>query len=151
MDSIVRAVVVYLILLIIFRISGKRTLSQTTTFDLVLALIISESIQQALLSRDSSATHAVLLVIGLVGSDIVLSLLKQKSQFFARLAEGIPAVVLKDGKLQEREMNRERVDEEDIMEAARLRLGLARLDQIAYAVVERSGEISIVPRAEQRL
>ena len=150
MDSIVRAVVVYLILLIIFRISGKRTLSQTTTFDLVLALIISESIQQALLSRDSSVTHAVLLVIGLVGSDIVFSLLKQKSQLFARVAEGIPAVVLKDGKLQEWEMNRERVDEEDIMEAARLRLGLARLDQIAYAVVERSGEISIVPREEQR-
>ena len=55
-------------------------------------------------------------------------------------------VVMKDGQLQHGYMSRERVDEEDILQAARLQLGLARLDQVAYAVVERSGTISIVPR-----
>ena len=53
---------------------------------------------------------------------------------------------MKDGQLQHGYMSRERVDEEDILQAARLQLGLARLDQVAYAVVERSGTISIVPR-----
>ena len=60
MDSVIRGLVVYLVLLIVFRFSGKRTLAQTTTFDLVLLLIISETIQQALLDNDNSMTNGLL-------------------------------------------------------------------------------------------
>src|SRR5688500_20121991 len=82
MDSVLRGLVVYFFLLVVFRISGKRTLSQTTSFDLVLLLIISETTQQSMVDNDHSVTNGFLLIITLVGAAIVLATLKD---FFPRL------------------------------------------------------------------
>ena len=145
MDSVLRGLVVYFFLLVVFRISGKRTLSQTTSFDLVLLLIISETTQQAMVDNDHSITNGFLLIITLVGTSILLATLKQ---FFPRLElllEGQPVIVVDKGKLLHEIMNKARVDEEDILSAARMNHGLERLDQIKYAILERDGEISIVP------
>ena len=76
MDAVLRAGSIYFILLLIFRISGKRTLSQITTFDFVLLLIVGEATQQGLLGDDFSVTNAILLVLTLVGIDVVLSEVK---------------------------------------------------------------------------
>ena len=148
MDSIIRALVVYIMLLIIFRIAGKRALSQNTTFDLVLALVISEAIQQALLDSDPSLTHATLVVIGLVGFDILVSYAAHRSPVIGKLLEGSPVVLIEDGKMHPKYMAKERIAESEIMQSARDKHGLARLDQVAYAVAEQSGDITIVP-AEQ--
>ncbi|HSL72760.1 MAG TPA: YetF domain-containing protein [Longimicrobiales bacterium] len=145
MDSIIRALIVYLMLLIIFRVAGKRALSQTTTFDLVLALVISESIQQALLDNDPSLTHATLVVIGLVGFDILVSYAAHRSSTLRKLLEGSPVVLIEAGRMHPKYMDRERVGESEIMQSARDKHGLARLEQVAYAVVEQSGDITIVP------
>lgn len=149
MDSIIRAVFVYLALLLIFRVAGKRTLSETTTFDLVLTLIISEAVQQALVESDNSLTNAMLLVIGLVGFDILISLAKQKSPLMAKLIEGTPLILIEKDTRHHKYMERERVDESEIMQAARHCHGIERMDQIDYAVVEISGDITIVPRKDQ--
>jgi uncharacterized membrane protein YcaP (DUF421 family) len=148
MDVVLRAVAIYLLLLIIFRIAGKRALSQTTTFDLVLLLIISEAIQPALVRTDSSLTNAFLLVITLVGLDIALSLIKQRSHKVERLLDGVPLVIVEDGKPLQDRMDKARVDQDDVLTAARELQGLARMEQIKYAVLERSGGISIIPRAD---
>ena len=144
MDAITRSVIVYLLLLIIFRIAGKRTLSQITTFDLVLTLIISEAVQQALVDSDNSMTNAFLLVIALVGFDILISLVKERSPFLDRLIEGTPLVLIEKGKLHRKYMQRERISENDIIHAARARFGSRTLDEIRYAVLEEDGEITIV-------
>ena len=146
MDSVLRAAAVYVVLLVVFRIAGKRSLASITTFDLVLTLIISEAIQQALLDNDNSMTNAFLVVFTLVGMNIALSLLKQRSARAETLLDGAPVVIMSDGKLHRDRMDEERVDEADILVAAREKQGLSRLDEIRYAVVEQSGGISIVPR-----
>ena len=148
MESVIRAVVVYLFLLLVFRLSGKRTLSEATSFDLVLLLIISETTQQAMVGNDHSMTNGVILILTLVGTDILLSLLKQWFPAVDKWVDGVPLIVVRDGKLMQDRMNRERVDENDILEAAREQGGLERIDQIRYAVLERSGQISIVPQRE---
>ena len=148
MESVIRAVVVYLFLLLVFRLSGKRTLSETTNFDLVLLLIISETTQQAMVGNDHSMTNGVVLILTLVGADILLSLAKQWSPAVDAWVDGVPLILVRDGKMIHERMNRERVDANDILEAAREQQGLERLDQIRYAVLERSGKISIVPRRE---
>jgi uncharacterized membrane protein YcaP (DUF421 family) len=150
MDSIIRGFIVYTVLLLIFRLSGKRTLAQTTAFDLVLLLIISETIQQALIDNDNSMTNGILLVLTLVGISVVLSLLKQHSHFVERLVDGVPLIILENGKVHQERMDKERVDEEDILEAARKLQGLERLEQIKYAVLERNGDITIVPSQTQK-
>ena len=145
MDSVLRGLLVYFFLLIVFRISGKRTLSQTTSFDLVLLLIISETIQQAMVDNDHSITNGFLLIATLVGTSILLAALKQFFPKLELLLEGQPVIVVNKGKLLRDVMNKTRVDEEDILYAARMNHGLERLDQIKYAILERDGEISIVP------
>ncbi len=148
MDALTRATLVYLFLLVLFRIAGKRTLAEITTFDFVLLLIIAEATQQALLGEDFSVINCFILVATLVLLDIGLSLLKEWSPRFERLIDGLPVVVVKDGELLHDRMKKLRIDEDDILESARRLQGLARLDQVAYAVLEKNGGITVVPKKE---
>ena len=117
MDSVLRGIVVYFVLLIIFRLAGRRTIAQMTPFDLVLVLIISETVQQALVDDDHSMINAALLVLTLVGSAIVMSVLKQKSKTLQRWIDGLPVFAIEKGKVHEDRLNAIRVDEDDIMAA----------------------------------
>ncbi|MDQ3584664.1 MAG: DUF421 domain-containing protein [Acidobacteriota bacterium] len=146
MDAVIRSAAIYLFLLIVFRISGKRSLAQITTFDFVLLLIIGEATQQGLLGQDFSITNAFIVILTLIGIDIGLSLLKQRSQSLEKLMDGVPLIILENGQPLKDRMNKARVDEGDILEAARELQGLERLEQIKYAVLERDGRISIVPK-----
>jgi uncharacterized membrane protein YcaP (DUF421 family) len=150
MDTVLRGLSVYIFLLIIFRISGKRSLGQVTSFDFVLLLIIAETTQQALLGDDYSVTNAFLLIGTLFGVDIGLSLLKQRSAKLDQLLEGAPLVIVEEGKPLKDRMDKVRVDEDDILHAARELQGLERMEQIKYAVLERNGDITVVPKQEYR-
>ncbi|RVG07647.1 DUF421 domain-containing protein [Sinorhizobium meliloti] len=146
MDSVVRGITIYFILLAALRLSGRRTVAQMTTFDFVLLLIIAETTQQALLGDDFSIVNATLLILTLFGVDIVLSYLKQWSPKIALFLDGTATVLIADGKVDDRALRRARVNIEDILVAAREQQGLARLDQIKFAVLEADGGISIIPR-----
>lgn len=148
MDSVLRAAFVYLILLVIMRIAGKRTLAQVTVFDFILLLIIGEATQQALLANDFSVTNAAIVIATLVLLDIALSVLKQRSIRLDRIIDDSPVVIVDDGKPLWDRMNRARIDEQEVLVAARELHGLERLDQIKFAVLERSGGISIVPKGK---
>ena len=146
MDSVIRAAAVYLGLLVLFRLSGNRSIGQITAFDFVLLLIISEAIQQAIVTNDYSMTNAFLIVVTLVGLDIMMSLWKQRSARFEKILDGVPVLLIENGKIRSDVMKKERVDENDILCAAREMHGLERLDQIKHAIVESSGGISIIPK-----
>jgi uncharacterized membrane protein YcaP (DUF421 family) len=147
-SSIFHAAAVYIVLLVIFRVAGKRTLNDMTTFDLVLVLIISEAVQQGLVGEDYSLTNAFLLVATLVAIDVLLSLLKHRFPAFGKALDGRPVVIVRDGELLERVAAKERVDEEDVMSAARCLHGLEHMAQIKHAVLEAGGKISVIPRRE---
>jgi uncharacterized membrane protein YcaP (DUF421 family) len=136
----------YFFVWLLLRIAGKRTLSETTVFDFVLLLILAETTQQALIGEDFSITNAVVLAITLVGLDILVSLLKQQFPRLDRIVDGQATVIVDNGRLLRERMRLVRVDEGDILEAARRLRGLERLDQIKYAILEQSGGISIIPK-----
>ena len=146
MDEVLRALVIYGFLMVIFRLSGKRSLAEMTPFDLVLILIFSEVLQSALLGRDESLTAAMVVILTLVSIDIAISLLKQKSPRFDLFTEGVPIKIMENGKLLHDRMQRSRIDEADILAAARQTQGIEELDKIKTAVLERSGTISIIPK-----
>ncbi|HEX5939436.1 MAG TPA: YetF domain-containing protein [Dehalococcoidia bacterium] len=147
MDLVIRGAAIYLFLLFVMRMSGNRQLSQTTTFDLILLLVISEVTQQAFVGdEDFSITAAVVLILTLVGLDIVISLVKQRSSGAARVLEGIPMLLVDDGKPIKETMNKERIAVEEIMATARENYGIDDLKQVRYAVLEADGKISIVQR-----
>ena len=146
MNPVVRGLVVYLFLFVIFRIVGKRTLSETTTFDFVLLLIISETTTDALIGEDYSLMACFIMVSTLIGTEFLFSLLKEKSRWFEITSDGAPLVIVDHGKTLKKRMNKSRVDEGDVLEAARSLHGLERMDQIKYAVLEKDGSISIIPK-----
>src|SRR5688500_4793990 len=98
MESVLRGLAVYAFLLLIFRISGKRSLAETSSFDLVLLLIISETTQQAMVDNDHSMFNAFILIVTLIGADVLLSLLKQRAPLVERWLDGIPLIIVKDGR-----------------------------------------------------
>jgi uncharacterized membrane protein YcaP (DUF421 family) len=149
MDAVLRAAAIYFFLLLLFRIAGPRTLAQLTTFDFVLLLVIAEATQQALLGNDYSVTNAFLVIVTLVIIDILFSLLKEKMPRLEKWIDSVPVVLVEHGHSLRDRMQRARVDEKDILEAARLQHGLERMGQIKYAVLERSGGISIIPEAQR--
>jgi uncharacterized membrane protein YcaP (DUF421 family) len=146
MESVIRPALVYLFLLLVLRLTGKRTLAQITTFDFVLLLIISEATQQALIGEDNSMINGAIVVSTLIGLNILMSLLKQRSSFIDRLLDDIPLVIVVDGKPLKDRMDKSRVDEDDVLDAARETHGLEHMKQIRHAILERDGKISIIPR-----
>jgi uncharacterized membrane protein YcaP (DUF421 family) len=145
MDSVLRAAVVYAFLLLSFRLTGKRTLAQITAFDFVLLLIVGEATQQALLGNDFSVINACVVIGTLMFLELVLSFVKEKWPKFDPILESTPIVIVENGKLMVDRARRERVDLNDVLAAAREHHGLERLEDIKFAVLERSGGISIVP------
>ncbi len=148
MDAVLRGLVVYAFLLVLFRISGRRTLSQMTNFDFVLLLIISEATQNAMLGNDYSVTNGFLVILTLIGIDIGLSVMKQRFPSIERYLDGLPLVIVDEGRPLKDLMARARVDEQDILSSARDKHGLERMEQIKYAVLEKNGGISIIPKPE---
>jgi len=145
MDAVLRAVAVYFVLLIIFKIAGRRSLSQLTLFDFVLLLIIGEATQQALLGDDFSVTNAILVIATLFTVDIGLLRIKQRWPKTDVWLEGAPLIVVERGVPLNSRLKAARMDIDDILESAREKHGLERLEQINYAIVEKDGKISIIP------
>lgn len=150
MEIVIRAVTMYAFVWFVLRLAGKRTLSESTMFDFVLLLILAETTQQALIGNDFSITTAIVLIFTLVGLDILMSLLKQRFPNLDKVVDGQPTLLMENGRLLHDRMRKVRVDEGDILEAARRVQGLESLDQIKYAVLEQSGGISIIPKDNPR-
>jgi uncharacterized membrane protein YcaP (DUF421 family) len=136
--------------LVVLRLAGKRTLAQITAFDFVLLLIISEATQQAMIGDDNSMINAAIVVTTLVGLNVLMSLVKQRSKLVERLLEDLPLVIIADGKPLKQQMDKARVDMDDVLDAARESHGFEDLSQIKHAIVERSGKISIIPRQQEQ-
>jgi uncharacterized membrane protein YcaP (DUF421 family) len=146
-DTILRAGAVYLFLLLVFRLAGKRTLGESTTFDFVLLLLIAETTQQAIVAEDASITASFLAILTLIGLDILFAVLKARWKNLDRWLEGMPLIIVENGRPLRDRMKQEYVDEDDVLTSAREQ-GLERMDQIRFAVLERSGSISIIPERD---
>lgn len=147
MDAVLRALFIYIFLLLLIRITGRRTLSQMSSFDFVLLLIIGESTQQALLGQDYSITNAAIVITTLLAVDVLLSLLKRHSPTFAKWTDGVPMILVQDGQPLRDRMDKARISEDDILQSAPRLQGLEKMDQIRLAVLESTGSITIIPKS----
>jgi len=143
-ETVLRAIGIYLVLLIVFRIAGRRALLQMTSFDLILLLIISEATQQALLGDDFSVTGAALTIITLVVLDIVLGYIKKKTTWVDNLLDGSPVILVEYGYPQEEKMKKTGITLDDIMVSARTNQGIHELEKIKFAILEKNGHISVM-------
>jgi uncharacterized membrane protein YcaP (DUF421 family) len=147
MDIVLRGIVVFVFLYVLMRVIGRRELSSLEPFDLILLVVLGDAVQQGLTQDDYSLTGAILAI----GTIAILQLVVSYANFhFPRLRpllDGEPIVIVERGKPIDKNMRRERVTMEDVMQAARQQ-SIASLDEVDWAVMETSGAISFIKKSD---
>jgi uncharacterized membrane protein YcaP (DUF421 family) len=146
MDIVARAVVVFAFLLLLTRIIGRRELASLQPFDLILLIILGDAVQQGLTQDDYSLTGALLAVGTIAVLQVFVSWVGYRFPRARPVLEGTPIIVVEDGVLIERNLERERLDPEEVAEAARLQ-GIAHLSEVKWAVLETTGSISFIKKS----
>jgi uncharacterized membrane protein YcaP (DUF421 family) len=150
MESVLKAVAIYLALWLLIRLSGRRALGQLSVFEFVLFLIIGGAAQRALTGEDYSLTNAFIIVATLVGINVLVSLIAREWPLARKIFKGVPMILVENGRPLTGRIRRSRLTEDEIMESARRDHGIETMAQVKYAILETSGHISIVPQERPR-
>jgi len=145
MDIVLRAAAAFAFLVLLTRIVGRRELGSLEPFDVILLVVIGDMVQQGVTQSDMSVTGALLAIstIGLL--TVLVSWVNYRFRRLRTVFEGEPLVLLQDGQVLERNLRRERLTVEEITALARLQQ-IDSLDKVAWAILEKSGQISFIPK-----
>jgi uncharacterized membrane protein YcaP (DUF421 family) len=143
-EILLRTAVVYLVILFGLRLAGKREIGQMNVFDLVVLLLISNAVQNAMVGPDTSLVGGILAAVVLLLVNALIARLRLKWPRLRHWVEGTPTLLVLHGKSIPDHMRREMVDEETLLAALREH-GLADLSGVEMAVLETDGSISVVP------
>jgi uncharacterized membrane protein YcaP (DUF421 family) len=142
---VARAAIIYVFLLGLLRLTGKRQVGQLAPFDLVLLLVISNTVQNAMNAGDNSVTAGIVLASAVVGLNYLVAIATYRSKRIEGLVEGEPQVLIHDGRVNEGALRRQRLTRHELMAALR-QGGCAAIDEVQAAILENNGHISVVPR-----
>jgi len=147
MDIVFRGVVVFVFLYVLMRVIGRRELSSLEPFDLILLVVLGDAVQQGLTQDDYSLTGAVLAIGTIAILQVVVSYANFRFPRLRPLLDGEPIVIVEHGKTVDKNMKRERVTMEDLLQAARQQ-NIASLDEVEWAVMETSGAVSFIKKSD---
>ena len=145
MDIVFRAVVGFCFLVLLMRLIGRRELSSMEPFDLILLIVLGDLIQQGVTQSDYSLTGLILTGGTFAALAVALSFAVYKFPRLRPVLEDEPLIVVRDGKVIEKNLKRERITVEEVAAEARMQQ-IASLDDVAWAVLETSGRISFIPK-----
>lgn len=149
METVIRVVIIYIVIVAGLRVLGKREFSQLSAVELVLLLLIPELVAQALVTEDYSITNAIIAIFTLFVLVFISSLVTYHSKKAAGAIEGTPSILVEHGQFVTKTMNQQRVDGAEIFSEMHS-AGLERLDQVKWAILETDGRISFIPYEETR-
>jgi uncharacterized membrane protein YcaP (DUF421 family) len=144
-DIVLRAVVGFCFLVVLMRLIGRRELSSMEPFDLILLIVLGDLIQQGVTQSDYSLTGLILTGGTFAVLAVALSFAVYKFPRLRPVLEDEPLIVVRDGKVIEKNLKRERITVEEVAAEARTQQ-IASLDDVAWAVLETSGRISFIPK-----
>jgi uncharacterized membrane protein YcaP (DUF421 family) len=145
MDIALRAIALYVFVVFVMRMIGRRELSTLTPFDLVLLIVLGDAIQQGLTQDDYSVTGAVIAVSTLAIMQVITSYISYRVKPFRKILKGEPIVLIEDGKLLNQNLRRERITADDVAEKMRAQ-EIAAFDQVQWAILESNGSISFIQK-----
>jgi uncharacterized membrane protein YcaP (DUF421 family) len=149
MSEVLRGVFGYCFLVLVVRLAGRRPGTPMTPFDFVLVFFMGGIILTPMVNGDRSLVDAVSIITSIAVTHFVLAWLINRFPAVGRVVDGTPLVLLEKGRWRADTMRHMRIEDQDVMAAARGR-NIERLDQIDYAILERNGEISVIQTAEQK-
>jgi uncharacterized membrane protein YcaP (DUF421 family) len=146
MDLVIRATVVFFFIFLVTRIAGRRELSELQPFDLILLVVLGDLVQQGITQSDESVTGALIVISTITLLSVAVSWLSFRSGRVRTVTAGEPIILVQDGNLIERNLRRERLTRADVEEEARQQQ-VSSLSDIRWAILERDGTISVIPKA----
>lgn len=149
MEVVVRAAVIYLFLWLVTRVVGKRELGQMSAFELVLLVTMGDLIQQGVMQEDFSVTGAMLAVATIALLIVFFSWVSWRWPRTRPALEGLPVVVVRNGRMLHQVMRDERLSDSELHEAARQQ-GISDLAGIAVAILEPDGRFSFFPSGDHQ-
>jgi len=141
-EFILRALIVYVFLAVLLRITGRRQIGQLAPFDLVLLLVLSNAVQNSMNGGDNSVSGGVLSAVTLVGVNWLVGYLTYRNKRLARVIEGRPEVLIHNGHVYRDVMRRERLTQAEL-DAALRQAGCASIDDVHFAMLENNGQITV--------
>jgi uncharacterized membrane protein YcaP (DUF421 family) len=146
-DIALRAVFLYVFIVFVMRVIGRRELSSMTPFDLVLLIILGDAIQQGLTEDDYSVTGAVIAVSTIASLQVFTSYLSFRSERARRIFEGLPIVLVDHGKLVDENLKRERMTADEVAAEMRAK-DIGSLDEVEWAILESNGSVSFIKKSQ---
>ena len=145
MDIALRGVALYIFVVFLLRVIGRRELSSLSAIDLVLLIVLGDAIQQGLTQDDYSVTGAVLAIATIASLQVLTSYLSYKSRGARKVLEGEPIVLVERGELVERNLKRERMTADEVAEEMRQQQ-VGSLDEVEWGILEANGSISFIKK-----
>ena len=145
MDLVLRALVLFGGVYVLLRVVGRRELAQMAPIDFILLIVLGDAIQQGLTQDDYSVTGALTVIFTIAVIQVALGYVTFRSRRVRTVLEGEPIVLVEDGRVIEQNLRRSRIAAEELAEEARLSQ-VSSLKDVAWAVLETSGKISIIPK-----
>jgi uncharacterized membrane protein YcaP (DUF421 family) len=145
MDIVLRAVVLYLFMVFLMRVIGRRELSTLSAVDLVLLIVLGDLIQQGLTQDDYSVTGAIIALSTIAAMQVLVSYLSFRSRRVRKVLEGHPIVVIQDGKLLEQNLRRQRMTPDELAEEMRMQ-SIANFEDVQWGILESNGSVSFVKK-----
>jgi uncharacterized membrane protein YcaP (DUF421 family) len=145
MDLAIRAIILYLFVIFVMRVVGRRELTSLTAIDLVLLIVMGDAIQQGLTQDDYSVTGAVIVVSTFALMQVFSSYLGYRSRRIRNILEGGPVVLIDDGKLVEENLKRQRLSVDDVTEQMRLQQ-IVSIADVRWAILEANGRMSFIEK-----
>lgn len=146
--SVIRTLILYLIVLVMIRIMGKRQISELQTSELVVTLLISNIAVIPMQDTSLPLLSGVVPILLLVGCEIILSWLMLKNSNFRALVCGKPQIIISNGTVNQKKMKLLRISTEDLMEQLR-QAGVFAIGDVKYAILETNGKLSVLKKPEK--
>jgi uncharacterized membrane protein YcaP (DUF421 family) len=144
-EKIVRPLLVYLTLLVIFRIANKREMASATMFDFLIILLLSNVVQNAMIGNDNSILGATAGAVTLILLSGAFNFVTARSRNARNVLEGEPVLLVKQGRIDDEMMKEQKISRNDLLAAIR-KQGIIRIAEVAYAVLEIDGSISVIKK-----
>ena len=146
-EFVLRGIIIYVFLIVLLRLTGKRQVGQLAPFDLVLLLVLSNAVQNAMNGGDNSVIGGMISAVTLVGVNWIVGVLTYRSKKLEALVEGRPDVLIRDGKLFQKTLEKAKLTRHELMSALR-EAGCANVEDVRAALLENDGSISVIPKSK---
>ncbi|CAG9612633.1 hypothetical protein BACCIP111899_01810 [Bacillus rhizoplanae] len=144
-----RTIILYSVMLIIFRLMGKREIGELSVLDLVVFIMLGEMAVIAIENMDKSIWHQLVPMMLIMVIQIALSLVSLKSQRLRHILEGEPAIIVREGKIDEKQMRKQRYNMDDLLMQLREQ-SIGDIRDVEYAILEPSGRLSVFEKQKSK-